>query len=184
MKPRFLFFALSSVLLLMSCHSSKQVMEGVRIEKFPEAWAGEWEGPLEIFNAKGKTMEIYMGLDILPIDSSTYTWTIIYGEGENRQERKYEIKKGSEGEGHYIVDEKNSILLDDYLLGNTLYSRFEVMGSLLLISYEKLGETIIFEVISGKNDDLKTTGGQDSIPEVKSYPIKISQKAILKRKGS
>jgi len=171
-----------SFILLVSCQISKKTTDKIVIEKFPEAWIGEWEGQLEIFRGQKKVQEIYMGLNILPIDSTTYTWTIIYGDGEKRQERKYEIKPKNKEAGHYIIDEKNSILLDDYLIGNTLYSRFEVQKSLLLISYEKMGERIIFEVISGKLDNPTLTGGQDSIPNVNSYPISIGQKAILKRK--
>ena len=153
-----------------------------KIYKFPEDWVGEWEGQLNIYNAKGKTMDLYMGLNILPIEGEKHTFTIIYGEGEKAQERKYEIFPKDTALDHYMVDEKNSIILDDFLLGNTLYSRFEVMDNLLLASYERGNGTITFEVISGSVNPMNETGGLDSIPIVRSYEIGVAQKAVLKRK--
>lgn len=152
-----------------------------KIYKFPEEWIGKWEGQLNIYNAKGKTMDLHMGLNILPIEGDKYTFTIIYGEGEKAQERKYEIFPKDTALGHYMVDEKNSIILDDFLLGNTLYSRFEVTNNLLLASYERGEGTITFEVISGSVEPMNETGGLDSIPKVNSYKIGVAQKAVLKR---
>ena len=165
------------------CQPTKKLnTDKVEVVDFPKDWLGEWEGNLEVFNAKGKSMELYMGLNILPIENDRYTWTIIYGEGEKRQERKYELMPKDTAKGHYLIDEKNSIILDDFLLGNTLYSRFEVMGNLLLISYRLESETLNFEVVSGNLEPINTTGGQDSIPIVNSYNIFVMQQAILKRK--
>jgi hypothetical protein len=165
-----------------STAAAKKTAEEDKMYQFPEDWTGEWEGQLNIYNAKGKTMDVYMGLNILPIEGDKYSFTIIYGQGEKAQERKYEIFPKDTARGHYIVDEKNAILLDDFLLGNTLYSRFEVMGSLLLASYERGDGTITFEVVSGSVEPMNATGGVDSIPKVNSYPIVVAQKAVLKRK--
>lgn len=155
----------------------------VALTNFPIDWVGEWEGRLEIFNVKGKSMDLYMGLNILPLENDRYTWTIIYGEGEKRQERKYELMPKDTAKGHYLIDEKNSIILDDFLLGNTLYSRFEVMENLLLTSYKLEGEILTFEVISGNLEPINATGGQDSIPVVNSYNVFVMQRAELKRKS-
>lgn len=168
--------------LLTDCQPAKLREAESKAEKFPQDWAGEWEGRLNIYKRTGKSMDLYMGLNILPIDSIRHTFTIIYGEGEKRQERLYEVFQKKGEIGHYIVDEKNSILLDDFLFHNKLFSRFEVEGNLLLVTYEKQGEEILFEVISGKLDPLNETGGQDSISTVHSYGISVMQKAILRRK--
>ena len=108
---------------------------------------------------------------------------MIYGEDKEKGKRSYELNIKDVEKGWYIIDEKNSIFLDCYLFHNKLYSRFEVMGNLLLCTYEKQGDQIIFEVISGNQEAVNTTGGEknhgEDIPEVKAFSINVSQKAIL-----
>ena len=172
------------LILVLGCQSSKVVETTVPNLKFPEDWAGNWEGQLEIHNGGGKTMDLKMGLNIAPVDSGKYTFTILYYGKNGTDERLYELLTVDARKGHYQVDEKNSIVLDDYFFMNKLYSRFEVMGNLLLVTYELRGEEMIFEVISGKMGEEHTviTGGQDSIPKVTSYPIQVMQRGIMKRK--
>lgn len=149
-------------------------------ERFPQDWAGIWEGKLRAFSYSGMRFEISMGLNIMPLDSGRYSFTIIYGEGEERQERPYEIY-AVDSTGHFITDEKNSILLDEYVINNKLFSRFDVSGNLLLISYEKRGEKMLFEVVFGNTTPISTSGGQDSIPSVNSYPVTTLQRGVLYR---
>lgn len=184
---RILFSILLISLSFIQCQSTKSTIAPntnteEKIYKFPEEWVGEWEGQLKIYNAKGKTTEIYMGLKLLPLGYDKYTFVITYGAGEEKQERIYEIYPKDTAVGHYMVDEKNFIVLDNFLLGNTLYSRFEVMGNLLSTSYERGNGTITFEVIFGSVEPINETGGVDSIPKVNSYKIGVAQKAILTRK--
>ena len=174
-------------LTFIQCQSTKTIITQntnteEKIYKFPEEWVGDWEGQLSIYNAKGKTTETYMGLRLLPLGYDKYAFVITYGEGEEKQERIYEIYPKDTEVGHYMVDEKNFIVLDNFLLGNTLYSRFDVMDNLLLTSYERGNGTITFEVVFGNVEPISQTGGVDSIPKVNSYKIGVAQKAILKRK--
>ena len=184
---KIIFSILIIFLSFIQCQPTKPlVIQNIEVEdkiyEFPKEWIGEWEGQLKIYNAKGKTTETYMGLDILPLGYDKYTFVITYGEGEEKQQRIYEIYAKDAETGHYMVDEKNFIVLDNFLLGNTLYSRFEVMGNLLLASYERGNRTITFEVVFGNVEPINETGGVDSIPKVNSYKIGVAQKAILKRK--
>ena len=154
---------------------------------FPASWQGEWAGELEIFNASGKVQSVPMELHILPIDTSeNYTWTIIYGEDKATGKRPYELQTIDESKGLYVIDEKNTIALEAYLLNGKLYSRFEVMGSLLLSTQEKVGDQLLFEIISGSMEPASTTGGEkwngEDIPEVNAFPIRVQQKAVLKLK--
>lgn len=155
-------------------------------EKFPDTWLGNWKGTLNIYNEKGLAQAIPMELEMAKIeDSENYIWAIIYGEDKEKGRRSYELKIVDAEKGVYVIDEKNSIELESYLLGNKLYNRFLVAESLLLCTYEKVGDKMIFEVISGKNEAVSTTGGEvvdgEEIPEVKTYPIIVSQRAELKR---
>ena len=153
---------------------------------FPASWVGKWQGTLEIFNEKGKQQELPMQLHILPIDTANrYTWTIIYGEDATTGTRAYELVTVDAERGLYAIDEKNSIQMEAYLLGNKLFQRFEVMGSLLLTTNELRADgTLSWEIISGKLEPVSITGdekveGKD-IPAVKAFPIGILQRAILR----
>ncbi len=154
---------------------------------FPESWEGIWTGTLDIFNSKGKAQSLPMELHILPIDTSdNHTFWIIYGEDKKAGLRPYELVTIDAEKGLYAVDEKNSIQMEAYLMGNTLIQRFEVMNTMLITTNEKIGDTIIWQIISGNMDPVSSTGQQkvdgEDIPEVKAFPIANMQKAFLTRR--
>ncbi|MEM9819445.1 MAG: hypothetical protein AAF985_00175 [Bacteroidota bacterium] len=158
-----------------------------KLSDFPMTWVGQWIGQLEIYNNAGLAQSVEMELDIRPIDnSSNFIWAITYGPDKVAGRRSYELATVNKENGLYLIDEKNTIKLESYLFNNKLYSRFEVMGSWLLSSYEKQGEEIVFEIISGKGEAVSKTGGQNfenqEIPEVKAFPIAVNQRARLSRK--
>ena len=152
---------------------------------FPASWEGIWRGNLEIFNHEGLKQTLPMELHILPIsDSDRYTWTIFYGEDKVAGKRDYELVPVDTSKGIYAVDEKNSIAMEGYLLGGKYFQRFEVMGSLLLTTTEKIDDkTLIWEIISGKLEAVSSTGKQEvdgeEMPEVKAYPVNVLQRARL-----
>jgi hypothetical protein len=152
---------------------------------FPASWQGMWTGNLEIFNSKGLAQSLPMRLHILPIhNSDRYTWTIFYGEDTIAGKRDYELVPVDTAKGIYSIDEKNSIAMEGYLLGGKYFQRFEVMGNLLLTTTEKVSETeLMWEIISGKLEPVSSTGEQEidgeEIPEVKTYPIGVLQRARL-----
>jgi hypothetical protein len=156
---------------------------------FPTSWEGIWKGELEIFNGAGKVQSLPMELHILPNDTSEirWSWTIIYGEDKEAGKRAYELIEKDKTKGHYVVDEKNTIYLDAFLLGGKFFERFEVMGNLLMTSTEKISNNeLVWEIISGKLEPIRTTGGEkfegEDIPPVGSYGINILQRARLKKR--
>lgn len=156
---------------------------------FPAAWSGDWTGTLEIFNAKGRAQTVQMTLEIHKIDTShtgRYTFGLIYGS-KAQDWRPYELVPVDPARGLWRVDEKNSILMESYLLGPKLLCWFTVQGSRILCTYEKTGpDTLVFEVMSGAETAASTTGntrqGEEDIPEVKTYPFSVFQRAVLTRK--
>jgi hypothetical protein len=137
---------------------------------------------LTIYNNKGKAQDVPMEIHIEPTDSvNRYKMALIYGEAEKKSIRPYELVAIDAKKGHYQTDEKNTILLDDYYFSGVLYSRFEVMGNLLLTRIEKRNDKLYFEVISGEAKPINTTGGDEAnkIPDVNSYNIFVSQRAEL-----
>lgn len=179
------FIFVGSLSLNAQTLKGEEVSDSIEITSFPVAWAGLWEGELNIFRENKLVQILPMALEILPIDSSdNYTWAIIYGEDKVAGRRAYELEIVDTNKGFYRIDERNSIKLEAYLFGNKLFSQFSVMGNQLLCSYEKIGNQIIFEIISGSLDPISVTGGrtveQEDIPEVSAFPISVMQKGILK----
>jgi len=153
---------------------------------FPYTWQGKWQGDLEIYTAKGLRQSVPMELHILPTDSiNRFTWTIIYGEDKEAGKRPYELVILDAAQGLYAIDEKNSIQLEGYFIKDKFFSRFEVMGSLLLTTERLVGEELIFEIIVGKMTPVSVTGNEvingDTIPPVQAFPLKVMQRAILRR---
>lgn len=189
---RFLTILLTLV-AFSSCLSKKELAEEhnkailsattTETEKpFPQNWYGKWRGTLAIYNNKGKAQDVPMEIHIESTDSVNRTkMALIYGEGEKMDTRPYELITIDAEKGHYQTDEKNTIFLDDYYFSGVLYSRFEVMGNLLLTRIEKRNNKLYFEVISGEAKPINTTGGDEAnkIPDVNSYNIFVSQRAEL-----
>ncbi len=151
---------------------------------FPQNWEGKWQGELEIYNVKGIAQKIPMELHILPIDTSdNYTWHIIYGEDKVAGLRPYELQIVNADIGHYVVDEKNGILLDAFLLGGKLFERFSVMGSMLLATIEVRDGLMYYEIISGNETPINMTSTieEGETFEVSSLPIVVRQYAELRR---
>lgn len=153
---------------------------------FPESWSGDWKGTLEIFNGKGKVQSVEMALEIHKIDTSRegrYTFGMVYGSKE-KDWRPYEIVPVAPDKGIWKVDEKNSIAMESYLYGPKLVCWFVVEGSRVLCTYEKTdSNTMVFEVISGMETAVSATGntkqGEEDIPEVKTFPCSVFQRAVL-----
>jgi hypothetical protein len=146
-----------------------------------EVWLGHWKGKLEIFDAKGVRQMINMELEVNKTDSTRWQWKMVYGEGDKKDVRDYELLLKNAEKGHYVVDEKNSISMDMQLHYRHFTSVFSVQEALLCITYAlKDDKTMIFEVISASEKQKYTTGkGDKEIPFVVSYPCNGYQKAVL-----
>lgn len=187
MLRRFLILLFSMVTI---SHAIGQNSTSAQPKTFPDEWLGVWEGTLHIYNHQNVLQSIPMSLENLRTDSADiFQWVIIYGEDKIKGKRDYILKTKDKSKGHYVVDEKNGILLDAYLLENKLISHFEVMGNQLTSIYERQEDKMIFEIIVNKSVPATVSGnikaeGQEDIPEVKSFPIIGYQKAILTKKTS
>ncbi|TNE54672.1 MAG: hypothetical protein EP344_14035 [Bacteroidetes bacterium] len=152
---------------------------------FPASWTGDWHGTLDIFNARGKVQSVPMWIEIHPIDTSTtgrYTFGLVYGS-KTEDYRPYELVPVEPEKGLWRVDEKNSIVMESYQYGPKLLCWFTVQGSRVLCTYEKRGDDMLFEVYSGAEKPVSTTGntqqGEEEIPEVQTFPFNVFQRAVL-----
>lgn len=142
---------------------------------------GHYKGELVSVNLEGKESSFGMELLIKEVSDSTYDFTIIYSGDGVKQERAYQLYH--KGPGHYLLDEKNGIILDMSYGKDRLVSFFEVQGNFIHVSYILEKKGIRFELTSSVST--QKTGGQttegEEIPEVQSYTTVSFQFASLKR---
>ena len=163
--------------ILAACQSPNNHED---VSAFPASWTGIWKGTCHAIPPGVRMNSFAMELHILPAeDIQRMTWKLVYGAGDKRQERDYEIYAQDPAAGHYVVDEKNSILIDSYLVEDTLCCQYSVAGSFITVLYRKEGQRIHFELISAGLDDASTTGGVEDIPDVTVYPVQVVQYAEL-----
>jgi hypothetical protein len=150
--------------------------------ELPEPFTGHWKGQLHIFS-EGKLVDsIPMSLVILPEDS-LYTYVLTYNaERKNADRREYQLLH-QEG-NHFLLDEKNGIFIDTYLVDNCLMSHFEVMKSRIATRICLDEDNLNFEII-GFGADGKVSGGttvdEQDIPEVIAYPVGQVTRAVLRK---
>lgn len=164
------------VLLLCTSISAAQ-------DRFPDSWTGDYEGELQIFGLDSISMRATMKLNILKKKDSVYQWKITYEMNGNADVRDYELHIEDVQKGLYIIDELNTILIDGYYRSGYFSSIFEVMNSVIVSSYSKVEEGILFEIIAGNIKSPRISGNEkfnnEDIPEVKSYAVPGRQKALL-----
>lgn len=124
-----------------------------------------------------------MQLIVLPTDSAnTYTWQIVYGD-KGEDNRPYLLKPVDTAKGHWRIDERNGIVLDQYFVGNRFTSAFTVQNATIVDSYWREGEKLMVEFYSYASKPVATTGnGTEDSPKVESYAVKGFQQAVLVRK--
>ena len=154
-------------------------------DTFPESWIGNYKGNLNIYSVDSIQRNAKMNLTIQKTSKdSIFDWIIRYEINGKKDRRTYSLVVIDKEKGKYQIDEKNGIVIDSYLYNQRIVtSFFKVMGNFIVASYTKEKNTIIFEIISSKSEPVRITGNikfkEEDIPEVKIYPVKGRQKAIL-----
>ncbi len=154
---------------------------------FPQGWSGVWKGELEIFIEVGRVQTLPMELHILPRQTGLgWTWTIFYGEDRENGKRDYLLQVVDAAKGKFLIDEQNGIRMEGYLLGGKFVQHFEVGGQWLLATTQWVGEDhLLWELFAGDQKPVSVTGGGthqgEEIQEVKTFPVNVMQRALLKR---
>lgn len=148
----------------------------------PVDWHGRWTGTLKITPVEGKEQETPMELTIEPIkDSKNFRWRIVYGEGKKQPVRDYELIP-QEKANHFVIDEKNGLLIDAWLVDRVLHSQFQVGDSLIPVRYERIGDLLRFSLtVSSTKDprESKLTGKDDF--SVRAYKLQSFHVAELRK---
>lgn len=153
---------------------------------FPTDWCGRWSGTLAMLG-DSKFGPVTMTLEIAPIADGRWSWTITYDGEFGRQVRPYELIAVDAAAGRFAIDEKNGIVIPHRVLGGTLYSAFEVMGSRIEMRETMVGSgaeaAIVVEMATIPVSEVTVTGGnaEQSIPEVRGWTPRSVQRGQLRR---
>ena len=83
---------------------------------------------------------------------------------------------------HWVIDEMNGIVLDQYWVANKFCGAFTVQNSTIINNYWIENGKLIVEFYSLSAKPVTTTGhGTEESPSVDSYKIGSYQKAILSK---
>ncbi|WP_250433269.1 hypothetical protein [Hanstruepera flava] len=165
------------ILITLGCFNLSAQTDSLQ---FPQDFYGIYKGDLHITNPNGK-QTIQMEFHLNPTDTvGKYEYKLVYVMMGKPEERNYTLLEKDTSKGEYVVDENNGILLDAKLIDNTLFSMFEVQGSILTTTERFYKDSMDFEIaFASKTNQTKSgTSGEDST-EVISYPISVLQKAHL-----
>lgn len=175
-----LFARLLAASALLLCGSATA---GAQQSGLPAAWDGVWKGQTTLVWASGKTEPAAMELHVGPLPGGRgKRWKVVYEFAGRREVRDYEIAPAEAGgAGRLLIDEKNGFLIDNYLAGDALYSRFTINGNLVTTRFELRGgalevELTMFDAASPRRT--KLTGGSF---EVASFSPKYVQRGTLRR---
>jgi hypothetical protein len=176
--------AFTIIVCLLSFNATAQNKPGSTAEEgaFPKSFIGNWKGQLHWMIAGKPTQTFTMQLKIQPTDSvNQYTWQIIYGD-DNKDNRPYILKPIDTSKGHWVVDERDGIVLDSYVHGDSIHGAFTVQGNTVVDNYRIENDSMFVEFFSFKLNDKKTTGkGTEETPFVDSYGMGSYQIGTLTR---
>jgi hypothetical protein len=148
----------------------------------PAGWVGKWAGTLTITTDKGDPQEMPMTLEVRPLaDGGRYTWRLVYGDGEGKKTRDYELVVKPGKPGRFEIDERNGVRLGARLVGNTLYALFQVGEAMIHSRYEQAGEVLRVEMTAYTTRDPLATKPAGGGAEVKSPQMLSVQTAELKK---
>ncbi len=150
---------------------------------FPQSWVGNWKGELDWYRTgKAEPQKVNMELRIQPTGiPGTFTWQIIYGSA-TEDNRPYTLIAKDTTKTHWVIDENNGIVLDQYWVGNKFCGAFTVMDKTIVNNYWMENDKLMIEFYSIGAKPIATTGkGTEESPAVDSYQIGSYQKAVLLR---
>jgi hypothetical protein len=159
------------------------------IVPLPEKWNGTYKGTVDLLRpgravvTPDGSSTVAMELIVTPADGKpgTVSWTIVYGTGEKRQERPYELSAVPGYANRFLMDEKNGILIDHALIGEVLVSQFRVGTALLVSRFELVPEGVQVEISSFQTTPSRKSRPESANLEVESYPATTIQRGLLKR---
>jgi hypothetical protein len=180
-------FAICLLVLLFSCQQTPQKSTAPAALLFPQDWLGQWRGTMQIVTPEGIQKTLPIGIELATTGQpNRYRYLLQYGT-DTTDVRSYELVATDSAAGLYLFDELNGIRMEGYMIGQTLYSQFDVDRVRLMTSYQRLGDSLISDIVVVGKDAIPVTGdtimGRDTIPPVYTHPVMSQQRGVLYRKN-
>lgn len=174
-------------IVLMTFTSNSQ--NSIHKTGFPNEWIGNYKGKMYILNNERNSLDSVDVVFKLHETTEKNKWTYVFKYSSQRYGNMIKdyllVKPDSLASGVYLLDEKNGIIIQQVLMGNTFFSNFTVAESHIFTILRKNGEYIEMEVTSSKKLPVMTTrnhtGKNEKVFEIKSMLPYTTQFAILKK---
>ncbi|MGE3726459.1 MAG: hypothetical protein AB7I41_12955 [Candidatus Sericytochromatia bacterium] len=150
--------------------------------RFPEDWKGFWQGSCTNTGPGGQQTyaPVQMNLTILPQKSNHWQWKIEYISNE-KQVRDYLLKPVDASQGHWLIDENNGILLDNFSIhGGLILEAFSVGKTLIHGRHQRLEGNLLKVELSSYHLQGDRKSGAEPYP-VSSLKLLSLQDCNLKR---
>lgn len=111
----------------------------VTSKTLPQGFVGTWDGFCTVIPAETGSNGFQAKLIIKALNGRPgYTWSIDYVLSRlSNDARSYELLPAPDTDAtHFLMDEKTGLMLDSYVVGQTLYSAYYINGKLYDTSYE------------------------------------------------
>lgn len=168
-------------MLLASLHFALLGLQNPQ-SSLPDEWFGTWKGKVKLQGSDTKEREVGMELSVGKVPGSQdASWTITYTDGAKKDVRAYVLSPVKDKPNRFVTDEKNGIVLDDTLIGNTLYSQFKVQETLLHVRFRLSGKSMEVEMCSYSFKEARSTSATASGEKVDSYHLRSVQSGVLKK---
>lgn len=162
----------------------------VSAQDFPDAYTGIYDGYLQIISAGKRADSVRMVLDIAPLEQGKrWKFGITYGEAPaSVQINNYELLRDTlaAGSGHYLLDEKDGILIRETLAGNTLYAMYHVSDRDFFTEIQfRKGQIHYKLTVFSSKEILETVSAPDEEGnswEVSTCALGVVQTAVLSKK--
>jgi len=142
---------------------------------FGDRCVGRWSGIMFISRQGVVKDSVSVRLTVSPTSSPTaWGWKTEYLSDRQPMTKDYVLRLTDKAKNQYVTDEGDGLLLTETLYGQKLYSVFETHGVLLTSTYELTGNTLIFEVTSGKKETARH-------PEVNTFSVDNLQRVVFRR---
>lgn len=153
------------------------------LARLDEVWMGTWKGEAKSISSRGDSANFGMTIEIKRLENPIrYQWKTVFTGAQGDVVKAYELIPQPK-ENHFVIDEKNGILIDTILFDDTLISHFTVQDQTIWCQYrvvnEPEGRSIEFDLYAATSSAAKSSGGKDGIPEVKSLVPTTRQTAKL-----
>lgn len=172
-----------NLLLLAASAAWVQSTQAAPISTDPIArFVGVWEGNLEIQSpnqAKTTVVKVQMayGKTSTP---DVYMYKLVY---DSQPPRNYLLKPVDKKAGIWKVDEQNGVVLQSYLVGDTLINSFSVGNNLISTTTQREQQFLNWTLISLEiNPQKSDVGMKDAVSAVVSHKVLSIQRAKLRLK--